>query len=172
MRAQKTNRAVGTKIPQHLLAAAMMLCFAWAGSSALWAEGPTSYGEGVTEEGSTSIAEILASPDDFEGKEVQVAGKVTDVCPKKGCWMELRDETDASLRVKVQDDVIVFPADAKGKLAKARGKVEILNMDREKYLGWMQHLAEERGETFDESTLGDGPYRIVQLAGSGAQISH
>ena len=32
--------------------------------------------------------------------------------------MELRDENDASLRVKVQDDVIVFPAEAKGKLAK------------------------------------------------------
>ena len=172
MHAQKPSRTVESTIFHGLLVTSISLCLAWAGASALWAEGPTTYGDGVTEGATVSIAEILASPDDYKGKEVQVSGKVTDVCPKKGCWMELRDENDASLRVKVQDDVIVFPAEAKGKLAKARGKVEILDMDREKYLGWMQHLAEERGETFDESTLGDGPYRIVQLAGLGAQISH
>ncbi len=164
------------QIRNQKLAGWALFCLCWLAPATLfpatlWAEGPTSYGDGVSGDGTASIAEILASPDDFEGKEVEVSGEVSDVCPKKGCWMELRDEHDAGLRVKVQDDVIVFPADAKGKTAIARGKVEILEMDREKYLGWMQHLAEERGETFDESTLGEGPYRIVQLAGTGAQIN-
>lgn len=130
----------------------------------------TSYGEGLDGGKVVAIADLLKDPDAYAGQEVKVSGKISDVCPKKGCWMELRDAGDQGLRVKVEDDVIVFPQDAKGKNAVARGIVEIKEMDRAQYLGWMQHLAEERGETFDESTLGSGPYRIIQLAGLGAEI--
>ena len=138
-------------------------------AAGLWAEAAR-FGEGVDGGQAVGIGEILKDPEGFEGKEVQVRGTVTDVCPKKGCWMELRDENDAALRVKVEDDVIVFPQDAKGKTAVARGVVKLMKMDRAQYLGWMQHLAEERGETYDESNLGDGPYQIVQLTGLGAEI--
>ena len=68
------------------------------------------------------------------------------------------------------DDVIIFPADATGRQAVAQGQVEVLDMTRERYEGWMQHLAEEQGETFDPSTIGEGPYRLVQIRGTGAEI--
>ena len=35
---------------------------------------------------------------------------------------------------------------------------------------WLEHLAEERGETFDAASVGDGPFRILQLKGTGARI--
>lgn len=133
--------------------------------------GAETYGAGVTVPESTSIAKILADPDAYVGKTVRIEGKVLDVCPMKGCWMELAQEGDgSSLRVKVDDDVIVFPVTAKGRLAVAEGVLEAIPMTRESYVGWMEHLAEERGQTFDAATVGDGPFRILQLKGTGARI--
>jgi hypothetical protein len=92
--------------------------------------------------------------------------------------MELEEEAagagegngGARLRVKVDDGVMVFPVTAKGKLAVAEGTLEALPMRREQYVAWLSHLAEERGESFDAATVGEGPFRILQLKGTGAQI--
>lgn len=131
-----------------------------------------SYGAGVTLAETTSIEKILADPDAFVGKRVRIEGQVLDVCPMKGCWMELAEEKGggARLRVKVDDGVITFPVTAKGKLAVAEGTVEAIPMTREQYVGWLEHLAEERGQEFDPSGVGEGPFRILQIRGEGARI--
>ncbi|HWM94291.1 MAG TPA: DUF4920 domain-containing protein [Thermoanaerobaculia bacterium] len=132
------------------------------------------YGGGVKVPEPTPIGKILADPDAYVGKTVRIEGKVLDVCPMKGCWMELAGEDGKeSLKVKVDDGVIVFPVTSKGKLAVAEGTVEAIPMTKEQYVGWLEHLAEERGETFDAAdiaALGDGPFRILQLKGTGARI--
>lgn len=133
--------------------------------------GAETYGAGVTVPEATPIAKILADPDAYVGKTVRIEGKVLDVCPMKGCWMELAQEGGgSSLKVKVDDGVIVFPVTAKGKLAVAEGVLEAIPMTRESYVGWMEHLAEERGQKLDASAVGEGPFRILQLKGTGARI--
>ena len=153
-----------------LLLSTMAAAAAGAGATASDESGSKVYGAGVGDLKLVSIARILAHPEKFEGKEVAVRGAVTGVCPMKGCWMEL-EEKGARVRIKVEDDVIVFPADAEGRTAVARGKVELLEMERDEYVSWQRHLAEELGKPFDESRIGDGPYRIVQIAGFGAEIA-
>ena len=155
--------------PIHLAAAAALL-FLLTTVPAPASDGET-YGDGVDIEKATPIADILADPDAWIGKTVRVDGGVLDVCPRKGCWMEIGEEGE-SIRVKVEDDVIVFPAAAKGRLAAAQGEVEAVDMTREKYVGWLAHLAEERGEEFDVASaeIGDGPYRIIRIKGTGATI--
>lgn len=139
-------------------------------TSALQA-GTETYGAGVKEAEATSVAKIMANPDAYVGKTVRIEGKVTDVCPMKGCWMELEEQGGANrMRVRVEDGVIVFPVDAKGKSAVAEGKLEAISMDRERYVGWLQHLAEEQGKTFDASTVGEGPFRIFELRATGAKV--
>lgn len=128
------------------------------------------YGGGVTLTETTSISKILADPDTYVGHRVRIEGEVTDVCPRKGCWMEIAEPEGDRLRIQVEDDAIVFPPTAKGKPAAAEGVVERISLDREAYGRWMSHLAEERGETFDASTVGDGPFHILQLRGLGAQV--
>lgn len=129
------------------------------------------YGSGVKVAEATPISKILADPDAYVGKTVRIEGKVLDVCPMKGCWMELAGEDGKeSLKVKVDDGVIVFPVDSKGKLAVAEGTVEAIPMTKEQYVGWLEHLAEERGEKFDAASVGDGPFRVLQLKGTGARI--
>ncbi|MEM7050407.1 MAG: DUF4920 domain-containing protein [Acidobacteriota bacterium] len=130
------------------------------------------YGAGVKETETTSIAKIVADPDAFDGKRVRIAGEVLQVCPMEGCWMELQEGEDGDkIRVKVQDGVIVFPASAVGKNAVAEGVVELLPMKREAYVRWLRHLADEQGKEFDEASVGEGPYRLIQVRGEGAEIA-
>ncbi len=145
-------------------------CLLLLAPAALAADSKT-YGDGVKLEQATPIVSILADPDAYIGKTVRVEGGVLDVCPKKGCWIEIGDE-EQHIRIKVDDGVIVFPVDATGKVAAAQGEVEAIEMTREEYLGWLAHLAEEKGETFDAAgaDLGDGPFRMIRIKGTGATI--
>ena len=129
------------------------------------------YGSGVELEKATPILEILNDPDAFLGKTVRIDGTVLDVCPKKGCWIEV-GAGGGSIQVKVEDDVIIFPAEAKGRIAAAEGKVEAIDMTRDKYIAWLEHLAEEKGEEFDadNADIGDGPYRLIRIRGTGAEL--
>lgn len=140
-----------------------------AGASGAAQAEPQTYGAGVQVAEATPVAKILADPDAYVGKKVRIEGKVTDVCPMAGCWMEV-DEGGKTIKVKVEDGVIVFPATAKGQPTVAEGVVEAIPMTREKYVDWLAHLAEEKGEKFDPSTVGEGPFRILQIKGTGARI--
>ncbi len=153
----------------HLAGAAVALLLLLA--PAAGAGEPESHGAGVELAEATRIADILADPDAYLGKTVRVDGGVLDVCSRKGCWMEV-GEAGESIRIKVEDGVIVFPAAAKGRVAAAQGVVEAIEMTREKYVDWLAHMAEERGEEFDPATadIGDGPWRIIRIKGTGARI--
>lgn len=137
-----------------------------------------SYGAGVSIAEATPIAAIMAAPESYVGKEVRVEGKVKEVCEMAGCWMEMvaadpgaEGAAPGELKVKVKDGEIVFPVAARGKEAVAQGKVERLEMSRDKYLKHQKHLAKEQGREFDEaSVVGEGPFRLYQVAGTGALI--
>lgn len=134
--------------------------------------GEVSYGKGVQLAESTSIDKILADPDAYVGKTVRIEGKVLDVCPMAGCWMELAGSAEGKmLKVKVDDGVIVFPVTAKGKSAVAEGVVEAIPMTREKYVDWLTHIADETGREFDPKSVGEGPFRVIQIQGTGAKIA-
>ena len=119
----------------------------------------------------TPIGEILRDPDGWVGKRVRIAGEISGVCTKQGCWMDLTSTDDATLRVKVDDVVIVFPQEGVGHLAQAEGKIEILDLERDKYEAWLRHVAEEEGRAFNPAAVGETPYRIVRLRGLGAEIT-
>ncbi len=131
------------------------------------AEKAETYGEKITLTEQTDGAAILGNPEEFVGKKVLVSGEVMDVCAMKGCWIEIAgSNNDQKIKVKVEDDVIVFPQTAKGKTALVEGEVEVLNMSKEDVIANKKHHAEEQGETFDESTVTEGKtvYRIKGIA--------
>jgi hypothetical protein len=127
-------------------------------------------GEALSVEAVTPIAELATDPDRFADQLVRVEGEVTGVCRKAGCWMEVADGAGHAVRVQVEDGVLVFPAAAEGGTAAVEGKVEVVDMERDAYVAWQSHLAEDAGEAFDEASVGDGPYRLVRLRGHGAEI--
>ncbi|MCB1009860.1 MAG: DUF4920 domain-containing protein [Acidobacteria bacterium] len=130
-----------------------------------------SYGAGVRLAESTPVSELLGTPDRWVGEQVRVEGEVAEVCEMAGCWLELRATgDDQMIKVKVKDGEIVFPTSARGKAAVAEGKFERLDFDREKYASYAKHAAEEKGQPFDEASIGDGPYYVYQIKGTGAEI--
>ena len=91
------------------------------------AAGDTRLGTGVTLKEATPITSITAKPADFVGKTIRVDGVATAVCTHMGCWMAIAPEgqLDApTVRLKVEDGVIVFPVSAKGKKVSAEGVFE------------------------------------------------
>src|SRR5688500_6844267 len=84
-------------------------------------------GAGVTLKEATPIAAIFAKPEDYNGKTIRVDGIATAVCTGNGCRMAIAhsDAKDApTLRVKVEDGVVVIPVTAKGKKVSAEGVFE------------------------------------------------
>lgn len=137
---------------------------------------PETFGAALELDETVPMDAILADPEEYRGRRVRVEGRVREICPKKGCWMDLVPAEAAhggeeSLRIKVEDDVIVFPQDAVGALAIAEGVVEVVEMDRQRYISWLAHQAEERGDDFDPEEVGEGPFQWVQIKGAGAQLS-
>jgi hypothetical protein len=85
----------------------------------------TTYGNGVKLTTSVKVADLLAMPDHYVGKNVRVDGTVRAVCQEMGCWIQIADdEKTDGIQFKVDDGVIVFPKDAKGKRASAEGAFE------------------------------------------------
>jgi hypothetical protein len=89
----------------------------------------TKLGAGVSKKEATPIATVLGSPGEFVGKTIRVDGVATAVCEDMGCWMSIAPEGNAegaTVRIKVEDGVIVFPVSAKGKRVSAEGVWEAL----------------------------------------------
>ena len=102
-----------------LLSLVSVLALAWAAPAAA---AEKKYGAGVGTGPVVKISELLAQPDRYQGKVVRVEGLVTDVCAKRGCWMQLASDKEFQvLQIKVDDGVMIFPLDAKGKMASAEG---------------------------------------------------
>lgn len=128
----------------------------------------TPLGKPLTPAQPISVASLMAAPEAWVGKVVQVKGKVTEVCEMAGCWMQLVDGK-TGLRVKVDDGEIVFPKSAIGRTAVAEGTLRKLQLTREQAIARAKHEAEERGTQFDPASVKSGA-TIYQLQGTGALI--
>jgi hypothetical protein len=87
-------------------------------------------GKGVALTKATPIEALTTRPKEFVGERVRVDGIAKAVCAEMGCWMAVAvDETDPAsptVRLKVEDGVIVFPMSAKGKKVSAEGVFEVV----------------------------------------------
>jgi len=126
------------------------------------------YGAGLVLKETTALQTILAQPEDYENRIVQVHATVDAVCPRRGCWIDIAD-AGATVRVKVTDGDIVFPLSAKGHKAVVEGIVERIVMTEEEHRAWKEHEAEELGVSFDPATV-SGPMTTWRLQGIGARI--
>lgn len=128
------------------------------------------YGKPVTVKETTKVSAILADPKAFHGKQVRIEGVVVDVCAKRGCWIKVSGANDGeSITFKVEDGVITFPMESKGKTAVAQGVVSITVSSVEEQIEQGKHMAEEQGTTFDPTTV-KGSKTTIRIDGEGAVI--
>ena len=128
----------------------------------------TKFGAGVTLIDTVAVDAILADPNAYKGKTVRVEGMVTDVCPKRGCWFELAGSAPGQkLKFKVTDGDMVFPMDAKGKVAIAQGEVSVRELTLEETKHHAEYEAKEYGKAYDPASI-TTPKIVVRIDGTGA----
>jgi len=129
----------------------------------------TSFGKGVQGKEAVKVTELIANPDKYVGKTISVEGLVTDVCSKRGCWMTLAGDKELqTVRIKVDDGVIVFPTTAKGRGPRPRGLLEDRARQGERH---QVRQAPRRGERKAvRPRLGHGP--DDDLPGQGDRRRH
>ena len=128
------------------------------------------YGRGLNLNKATPLSSIMADPDAWVGKTVQLEGLIVDVCESRGCWLYISgDKPFEKIRVKVVDGKIVFPLEARGKRGTVEGVVERFDLTQAEVIKRRQHQAQERGQGFDPASVTSGE-TFYQLRGLGADI--
>jgi hypothetical protein len=131
------------------------------------------YGDDFNYDSIKSIPSLINNANQFLDKQIVTEGKIVDVCPMKGCWIEIKDsDSDQIIRVKVQDDVIVFPQDSKEKKVIVNGVFTKIEFTEDQAIKWKIHLAEEKGLKLEESdvTLDSSDLIEYRIKGLGAKI--
>lgn len=131
------------------------------------------YGDDFNYDSIQSISSLIDNANQFLDKQIVTEGKIVDVCPMKGCWIEIKDsDSDQIIRVKVQDDVIIFPQDSKEKKVIVNGVFTKIEFTEDQAIKWKIHLAEEKGLKLEESdvTLDSSDLIEYRIKGLGAKI--
>jgi hypothetical protein len=128
------------------------------------------YGKKITITNKTSVSEILKHPENFDGKKVLIEGTIVGVCAKRGCWIDVAsDKEGGKIRVKVEDGVIVFPMEVKGKKVRVEGEVYSIENTKDcskEKTGCASENKESKGSCCSESKT----TKIYQIKGTGAVV--
>ena len=127
-----------------------------AAATTLTAAQETKLGAGVTLKEATPVNALIAKPADFVGKTIRVDGVATAVCEEMGCWLALSADgakDSKTVRLKVEDGVIVFPMSAKGKKVSAEGVFEEIG-------GTDEHAKEAAAEHGKHDAAASKSYQI------------
>ena len=137
---------------------------------AIGSAGDKRFGKKITLKEKTKISDIMANPEKFDGKKVLVEGTIVDVCQKRGCWIKIgSDKEFETMTFKVEDGVITFPMDVKGKTAVAQGTVSAKVYTVEQLVERGKETAKEQEREFDPKSV-TGPKTVIRIDGEGAIV--
>lgn len=126
------------------------------------------YGEKISTEGAININDVVAKLNGgSEFPEVKIKAKITEVCPKKGCWLKLELENGETAMVKMKDYGFFLPVSAKGKTVVIDGKVEIKTTS----VAELKHYAEDAKKSKEEIDAITKPEKEVRVMAKGIVIA-
>ncbi|TBR19165.1 DUF4920 domain-containing protein [bacterium] len=126
---------------------------------------PQSFGGAVTLTDPVPLADALAKPDDFKGKEILLEGTVKSVCKKKGCWLVL-DDGQRDLRITFKDYGFFVPKDIAGKKVRAQG---LLSKETQS-AKTVKHFLKDEGASKEKIKAVKGPVDTVTFVASGVTV--
>jgi hypothetical protein len=110
------------------------------------------------------LERVVADPASFHGRSVVVAGRIADVCRKKGCWMVITDG-ERQVRVRFKDYGFFVPRDASGRRVLLEGAVKAEEISEEV----ARHYAEEGGNPERAAEI-HGPQQVVSIIATGVEV--
>ena len=98
--------------------------------------------------------------------QLNITGEIIDVCPKKGCWMNVKVDTD-TVFVKFKDYGFFVPkSGVEGKQVLKSGKIfkDTISVER------LRHYAEDAKKSIDEIEAINTPEYKINMIASGVAI--
>jgi len=125
------------------------------------------YGEKVSTEGAVDINDVVKKLNGgSEFPEVKIKAKITEVCPKKGCWLKLELENGETAMVKMKDYGFFLPLAAKGKTVVIDGAVNLKTTS----VAELKHYAEDAKKTKEEIDAIKEPKKEIKVMAKGIVI--
>ncbi len=103
------------------------------------------FGEKITAAEALTPTEFVTTVEQQGETTAKVTGEITEVCPKKGCWMTL-DVDGQEMMVRFKDYGFFMPLDATGKTAVVQGQAKMETID----VATLRHYAEDAGKSAEE----------------------
>lgn len=129
---------------------------------------PKNFGKVITADGAISMEKLLSSMESKDSiVDVKVMGKVSDVCQKKGCWMNVADaKGDKEIFVQFKDYGFFMPKDLAGSTVAMRGKayVDVTSVEE------LRHYAEDEGKSAEEIAAITEPESQLKFLADGVVI--
>lgn len=129
------------------------------------------FGEPVsTEAPAVDVADVLAQPAAFAGRDVQVRGTISEVCQERGCWVRIADAAGSAETVFVKFtcpvDGRLIPQDAAGKPIQVQGQVVVEEMSQDQ----ARHYATDAGKPQAQIEAIVGPQKVVRVMSPSARL--
>ena len=125
------------------------------------------YGEKVNTEGALNINDVVAKLNGgSEFPEVKLTGKITEVCPKKGCWLKVELNDGSTAMVKMKDYGFFLPLAAKGKTVVIDGEVKMKTTS----VAELKHYAEDAKKSKEEIDAITAPQKEVRITAKGIVV--
>ena len=112
------------------------------------------YGKPFSSNNPSTVSDLINNSKDYLDKNIIVTGKIVEVCPMRGCWVQIIDpDGKVSIRIKVNDGEIVFPLSAVGADMVVKGILKKRVFSQKQARDWKVHLAEEKGVTLNPESI-------------------
>lgn len=125
----------------------------------------SAFGDPVTVTETTPLADALANPEAYKGKEIAVEAEVVKACMKKGCWMILRDGK-SEVRVTFKDYGFFVPKDLANRRARVQGVVARQTLSVKD----ARHYLKDEGASKAELKKITAPVETVSFTASGLAL--
>jgi hypothetical protein len=124
------------------------------------------YGEKITADGATNLADVAQKLGDNGTIDTKVKAKIIDVCPKKGCWLKLQVNDSTTAMVKMKDYGFFLPLSAKGKTVVLDGEIKMKNTSVEE----LRHYAEDAKKSKEEIAAITKPEKEIRVTAKGIVV--
>jgi hypothetical protein len=125
------------------------------------------YGEKVTIDGAIPVGDAVAKLNSgVESLDTRIKAKITEVCPKKGCWLKLELPNGESATVKMKDYGFFLPLAAKGKTVVIDGELKIKTTS----VAELKHYAEDAKKSKEEIDAIKEPQKEIRVLAKGIVI--
>lgn len=124
------------------------------------------YGAVVTETGAADITAIAQQVQTTQPVPVKLKARVTEVCAKKGCWMRLQVNDNATALVRMKDYGFFVSQDIKGKEVVIDGEAyrKITPVEE------LRHYAADAGKTPAEIAAITQPAKELRITANGIVV--